>query len=524
MNKNIQIMKNIAVVLIMATSVVACKTGPDYERPSLNLPDGYKGASGSEVSRQYLDREWWRLFEDADLDLLCREALEGNLGLQAAMARVAQARASVAATRSGFYPVITGGASASRSGTPVQSVSADSDKLSEISSSLGQVSSLLGAVNTLAQGDIPSAGALSVGQSGSSGASSNISNSFRMPFDLSYEIDVWGRVQHSYEQTLAEAQSTMYDYEVVRQTLLADIARNYFNLRLLDTQQQILRQNLLLYEEQRQLTRQQYEAGLVNETNALQAEIQLEATRAQVADTDRQRANTEHAIAILVGRAPADFSLEEKPLEAALPVIPTGLPAELLCRRPDIASAEQSLMAACAGIGVAEAEFYPAIKLVGSAGLQSAKMEDVIDWQSRSWSIGPSISIPIFKGGQLKANLQQAKARYEESELSYRETILGAFQDVEDSMNDIIARTREYDARQKAVAAAREYLRLTKIQYESGIIDYLHVINAEQTLMSNELSETQLLNERLVATVLLIKAIGGGWQAEESPQEKIAAV
>ena len=234
-------------------------------------------------------------------------------------------------------------------------------------------------------------------QSDSSGASSNISNSFRIPFDLSYEIDVWGRVRRSYEQSRAEAQSTIYEYEVVRQTLLADIARNYFNLRLLDTQKQILHRNLSLYEEQALLTRQEFEAGLVSETDALQAEIQVESTRAQAADIDRQRANTEHAIAILVGCAPADFSLEEKPLEAALPVIPAGLPVELLCRRPDIAAAEQSLMAACAGIGVAEAEFYPTIKLTGSAGLQSAQLEDVIDWQSRSWSIGPSISIPIFQ-------------------------------------------------------------------------------------------------------------------------------
>lgn len=524
MNKNIQITKHLILALIVATSVVACKTGLDYERPALNLPEGYKSASDTEANQQNLDREWWRLFEDTDLDLLCQEALSGNLGLQGAMARVAQARASVASSRSGFYPVINGGASASRSGSPVQPVSAESDKLSEISSSLSKVSSLLGVVNTLAQGEIPSAGALSVSQSGSSGVSSNISNSFRIPFDLSYEIDIWGRVQRSYEQSRAEAQSTIYEYEVVRQTLLADIARNYFNLRLLDTQKQILHRNLSLYEEQAQLTRQEFEAGLASETDALQAEIQVESTRAQAADTDRQRANTEHAIAILAGRAPADFSIEEKPLEAALPVIPVGLPAELLCRRPDIAAAEQGLMAACAGIGVAEAEFYPTIKLVGSAGLQSAKIEDVIDWQSRSWSIGPSISIPIFRGGQLKANLQQAKARYEESELSYRETILGAFQDVEDSMNDITARTKEYEARKKAVTASREYLRLTRIQYESGIIDYFHVINAEQTLMSNELSETQILNERLTATVLLIKAIGGGWNLEEPLQTELAAL
>lgn len=521
MNKNVKIMLKCAVLIAAVTGVVACKTGPEYERPALDMPDGYKSMAEHESGQQEVDREWWRLFQDPELDRLCEHALEGNLGLKSAMARVAQARASVLSVKSGFYPVVTTGTSATRSGTPAQTISNDTDKLSEVSSALGQVTSLLGAANTVAQGKIPSTGAISSSQVSATGTgvSSNISNSFRIPFDLSYEIDIWGRVQHSYEQAQAEAQATVYEYEVVRQTLLADIARNYFTLRLLDTQQQILNQNLALYAEQAQLTRQQYDAGLVNETNALQAEIQLEATRAQAADTDRQRANTEHAIAILTGCAPADFSLAVKPLEAALPAIPTGLPAELLCRRPDIAAAEQSLMAACAGIGMAEAEFYPSIKLMGSAGLQSAKIEDVIDWQSRSWSIGPNISIPIFKGGQLKANLQQAKARYEESEIAYRETILGAFQDVEDSLTDIAARAAEYEARTKAVAAAREYLRLTKIQYESGMIDYLHVITAEQTLMSNELSEAQIINDRLAATVLLIKAIGGGWNVDGTSPE-----
>ena len=502
----------IAGVLAAAVSLTACKTGPDYERPSLDLPDGFKSAADSESGQPELTLDWWRLFQDPELDALCEEALQANLGLQAAMARVAQARASAASVKSGFYPVISMNPSAMRSGSQPQTTS-ESSSLSEVSSALGQVSSVLGTINTVAQGEIPSAGGLNASPAGTSAGVelSSTSNRFQVPFDLSYEIDLWGRLQRSYESARAQVQASAYEFEVVRQTLLADVARNYFSLRALDAQKEILDRNLVLYEEQATLTRKQYEAGLVNETNPLQAEIQLESTRAQATDTQRQRDDLEHAIAILLGRAPADVVLEARPLEATPPVLPAGLPADLLRRRPDIAAAEQNLAAASAEIGVAQAEFFPKVSLTGSAGFQSAELEDVLNWQSRTWSFGPSISLPIFKGGQLKANLEKAKARYDEMEAAYRDSVLGAFRDVEDSLTDIHARTEEGESRAKAVAAAREYLRLVQIQYDTGVFDYLNVIDAEQALLNNELSEIQVANERMIATVLLIKALGGGW-------------
>jgi multidrug efflux system outer membrane protein len=192
----------------------------------------------------------------------------------------------------------------------------------------------------------------------------------------------------------------------------------------------------------------------------------------------------------------------------------------LLRRRPDVAGAEQSLAAACAEIGVAKADFFPSVKLTGSAGFQSADINTVLDWSNRPWSIGPSISIPLFKGGQLRANLRKAKARYDELEAIYRNKVLSAFVDVEDSLTDLHWRADAAESQAKAVAAAREYLRLTQIEYQSGVTDYLHVINAEQTLLSNELSEAQILNQRMVSTVLLIKALGGGWDSQPAPTEK----
>jgi multidrug efflux system outer membrane protein len=503
----------ILLLLLMTSCIVSCKTGPDYERPSLDLPQDYKRATEIESEQPGLNLDWWRLFQDPDLNLLCEEAQETNYDLQAAIARLTQARASAASVKSGFYPVISMSPTASRSGSSAQTVTTKSGGLEEVSSTLGQVSTMLGAVTAIAQGDRPNVGSLRT-DTGAKISSSTTSNRFQVPFDLSYEIDFWGRVRRSYESAGAQVQASVYELELMRQTLLADVARNYFNLRALDAQLEILNRNLELYQEQATLTRKQYEVGLVNETNALQAEIQLEATYAQASDLRRQRADLEHAIAILLGKAPVEFTLEAHPRNTPPPVLPAGLPADLLSRRPDIAAAEQNLVAACAEIGVAQADFLPSIKLMGSAGVQSAKLEDLLDWRSKNWSFGPSISLPIFQGGKLKANLQKAQARYEELLAVYHNSILNAFKDVEDSLNDIHGRSEEAEAREKAVASAREYLRLVQIQYDTGIIDYLNVINAEQTLLNNELSEVQAVKERLISTVLLIKALGGGWDSE----------
>ena len=306
----------------------------------------------------------------------------------------------------------------------------------------------------------------------------------------------------------------------MRQTLLADLARNYFNLRSFDAQYEILARNLTLYEEQVELTQNQYKAGLTGETDLLQAQVTLESTRAQAADTQRQRTDLEHAIAILLGRAPSDFSLPVRPLAGTPPVIPAGLPSDLLRQRPDVAESEQNLAAACAQIGVAQADFYPTVRLTGSAGFQSADLKDILDWGGMTASFGPSVSLPIFKGGQLKANLEKARARCAELDALYRKQVLGAFADVEDSLTDLHMRADAADAQGKAVDAAREYLRLVQIQYQSGVTDYLHVVIAEKTLLNNELTEAQILNQRMVSSVLLIKAIGGGWEAgEPAPQE-----
>lgn len=508
----------IASLVLLSLVIVSCTTGPDYQRPELRTPDQFKSANGDAAAQSALRRDWWRLFNDSELDALVEEALRENQDLKAAMARVAQARASTASVKSAFFPVISMDPSATRSYTAAQgsSATAGSNRLSEAATVLNQVTTLVEQINSLATGTAATqgTGAGAASTSGSADTIAATTNRFQIPFDFSYEIDIWGRVRRQYESAQAQMRASAYDMEVVRQTLLADLARNYFNLRSFDAEHQILTRNLDLYQEQADLTQNQYSAGLINEVNVLQATIQLESMRVQIADNRRQRANTEHAIAVLLGRAPADCALDFRPLEGLPPVVPAGLPADLLRVRPDVAESEQNLIAASAEIGVAQADFYPSIRLTGSLGFQSADLGDALDWKSRTASFGPSISLPIFQGGQLQASLRKAKARYDEQEAVYRKTVLAAFGDVEDSLTDLHLRSEASEAQRKAVEAAREYLRLTLLQYQTGIIDYLNVVNAEQTLVSNELSEVQLLNQRMVSTVLLIKALGGGWDPQ----------
>ncbi len=510
-------------VLLFVLAAASCKTGPDYQRPELDMPASFKSASEDELAQPGLSQEWWRLFQDPELDALVEEALVANQDVKAAMARVEQSRASAASVKGSFFPVITSGFSASRSRTPGASTSSDSsDKLSEAITTVEKMSSIVDQISALAEGDTSGTGTTSstgtstslTSSSSEDGASKpSFSSGFQVPFDLSYEIDMWGRIRRSYESAQAQRMASAYDLELVRQTLLADLVKNYFNIRSLDSQVEIINKNLALYQEQADLTQWQYQSGLESETDALQARIQLESTRAQAADTNRQRTDLEHAIAILLGRAPSQFSLAARPLTTTPPTIPAGLPSDLLRRRPDVAEAEQNLVAACAEIGVAQADFFPTIKLTGSAGFQSSDIGEVLDWQNRYWSLGPSISLPIFKGGQLKASLQQAKARYDELEATYRTSVLGAFLDVEDSLTDLHQRAIQAESQTKASEAAREYLRLTQIEYKTGTSDYMQVVNAEQTVLSNELSDVDILYQRIASTILLIKAIGGGWEA-----------
>ena len=343
----------------------------------------------------------------------------------------------------------------------------------------------------------------------------DVSN-WTIPLDLSYEVDVWGRVRRSLEAARATAAATADDVGVVRLTIETDVAQYHYTIRALDAQIQILKETVTAYEEQVRLLSVQLRTGLVSGIVVSQAQAQLKATQAQLSNTARTRADTEHALAILCGRPAPSFTVASNPLqEVSPPVVPAGLPAQLLTRRPDVAEAEKNVAAANAQIGVATAEFYPRFMLTASAGFQSLNADMLFSWQSRVAQILPSVSIPIFQGGRLRANLDATKARYRQTVAVYIEQVLVAYGDVEDALTDLHSFSDQVASLRDAVAESRNYLRLAQVQYKEGLVDYLLVIDAERTLLANQLSLAQAVNFQMTASIHLIKALGGGWNPPE---------
>lgn len=489
-----RLLSPLAVALVgglLCLVVPSCTVGPNYQRPDQAMPTTFRSPT-TQAAAGVLGRDWWRLFGDPTLDQLIEDARQANTNVQAAMARVAQARAAARVTRSEFFPVITFQPSISRARTP----------------STGNPAFATTGTDTGGGGG--SGGSNSSAQRGAGGRT--VTN-VRLPFDLTYEVDIWGRVRRSYEASVAQARASVYDFEVVLQTLEADVAQNYFNIRFIDLQARIVAQTVESYRRQLDLTNKQFRAGLVGQTDMAQAESQLNSTLTQEVELRRQRLDAEHAIAVLLGRPPSEITVLVMPLDLEPPGVPQVLPAELLRRRPDVAEAEQNLVAANANVGVAIADFYPTLTLNAAAGFQSANLQSALNWEQRAWSIGPSLTAPIFEGGRLHASLEQARARYDELVATYRGTVLGALRDVEDSLTDLRLRAEAARVQELAVRSSREYLRLAQLQYQQGLVSYLTVIDAERTLLNNELSAAQILNQRLVSTVLLIKSMGGGWEA-----------
>ncbi len=470
-----------ATLSVLAATLASCALGPNYQRPPLDVPKAYKSAATQPSATPRLDLNWYRLFGDKALTELEESALQGSQDLKAAMARIAEARASSAAVRSQFFPTITFDPSLTRTDMPGNGYSTPRPKAQ---------------------------------------------TSYQIPFDLGYEIDIWGRVRRSFESSEATARASEIDAQVVRLTLLADVAVDYFTLRSLDAQDEIYTRNIDLYHREVDLTQTQFKTGITDRTAVLQAQVQLDSTLTQQAEIRRQRADQEHALAVLTGRPPSELSLKVKPLDLTPLEVPPGLPIDLLGRRPDVAEAEQNLRAANAQIGVAVTNFFPVVKLSGAAGFENndeAGLGQLLAWRNHFWSLGPTVSAPIFEGGLLTANLELAKARCIELQATYRGTVLTAFQNVEDALTDMHMQAEEARSQARAVANSREYLSLAMVQYQKGIMTYLQVIDAERTLLTNELTAAQVLNQQLAATVAMIKALGGGWDANAAPGQAAAS-
>jgi outer membrane protein, multidrug efflux system len=466
--------RHVVLPLFMTLSLLlaGCTVGPDYVRPVVEQPLSFKSQPTSDDA-PLIAPEWWQLYRDPDLDQLIASAHASNQTLRQAVARVDEARALARVAGSYLYPTIS--------------------------------------LDPTFQRERYSGNRRSTRTALRQGRPVTI-NDWLVPLDLTYEIDVWGRVRRSFESARAQATASAYDLGVVQLTIESDVAQFYYNLRALDAQVQILKETVVSYREQVRLLSAQLKSGLVSPIVVNQAQAQLQATLAQQRDIERARADQEHALAILCGRPAPSFTIAPNPLlEASPPVVPQSLPAQLLVRRPDVAEAEQNLVAANAQIGVATAAFYPTFTLTGAAGFESASASSIFDWRSAVASIAPRVSFPIFQGWRLTADLEATEARYRQTVAAYVNQVLVAYADVEDALTDLHALSDQVGNLREAVSASQNYLRLAQAQYKFGLVDYLIVIDAERTLLTNQLSLAQAVNLQMGASIRLIKALGGGW-------------
>ncbi|HXO40334.1 MAG TPA: efflux transporter outer membrane subunit, partial [Thermoanaerobaculia bacterium] len=355
------------------------------------------------------------------------------------------------------------------------------------------------------------------GTPGTSTSAGSTVSIYQVPVDVSYEVDVWGKVRRLIESSVATAQASAGDLETIRLSLQAELAVDYFELHGLDAQQLLLSTTADAYRKALDLTTNRYNQGVASGVDVAQAQTQLETTRAQAIDLGVQRSQLEHAIAVLTGKAPSELTISQAPVGVQPPAVPLALPSELLERRPDIAANERRMAAANAQVGVQVAAYYPTISLTASGGFESTSLADLFSWPSRFWSLGASAVETLFNGGTRRAATEQARANYDAAVAAYRQTVLTAFQDVEDNLSALRVLDAEAAQQQIAVTAAERSLALSNYRYQGGITTYLEVITAQAAALANERTAVDILTRRMTAAVNLVKALGGGWRESDLP-------
>ncbi|TMH83707.1 MAG: efflux transporter outer membrane subunit [Betaproteobacteria bacterium] len=466
-------MKRGAAILAIAL-FGGCAVGPDYVRPDAEVPQAYKEAGAWKLAQPQDEASrgrWWEIFKDPQLDALLEQVEISNQNVLASEAQFRRARSLLAASRAGYFPTVAADASITRSRSPT---------------------GLVGGTT---------AGRIITNRSAS--------------LDAGWELDLWGRVRRTVESNEANAQASAADLAAARLSAQAALASNYFLLRVLDAQKQILDENVGALQRSLDLTKNRYAAGVAAKVDLVQAETQLKSTLADAVDTGVQRAQLEHAIAVLIGKPPAAFSLPPTALAVTMPAIPPAVPSALLERRPDIAAAERTVAAANAQIGVAKAAYFPALSLSGSLGSRAADASQWFTAPSRFWSIGPALSLPLFDAGLRRAQTDQAIAAYDATVAEYRQAVLTGFQEVEDNLAALRILEEEAKVQEDAVRAARESVILTTNQYKAGTVSFLNVAVVQASQLNNERTAMGILGRRLVAAVTLVKALGGGWSAAE---------
>ena len=469
----------ISAALWFAVSVSACSFAPPYRTPDSAPATGAYKESGEWKTAEPADARirgtWWAVFQDSRLDALEAQVGDANQDLKAAYARLLQARAATRMARADLFPTLSVGSSATRSRTSVNSPK------------------------------FP-AGAAPVG------------NNFDLEADLSYEIDVWGRVRNAIASARATQQASAADLATLDLAIHAELATDYFTLRSQDTQRQLLDETVSDYTKALKLTQNLYSGGAAALTDVAQAQAQLETARTQASDLQLQRAQSEHAIAVLLGQNPSAFHLDANPLAAAIapPPIDPGLPSSLLERRPDVAAAERRTAAANAQIGVARAAYFPVFSLGAAAGFDSTSASNWLTAPSRLWSLGPAAgALTVFDAGRHRAQTAQAKAAYDEQVAEYRRTVLIAYQEVEDNLAALRQLQRESVSEAAAVSATATALQQAQYRYKAGLVTYLEVSAAENTSLQAQLASLTIQVRRMNASVLLVKALGGDWRNTE---------
>ncbi|MSQ20267.1 MAG: efflux transporter outer membrane subunit [Betaproteobacteria bacterium] len=451
--------------LISACSVV----GPDYVKPTAPVPTAYRPGWKEARPADGIPRgAWWSIFTDPQLDTLASRIEVSNQTLRIAEARFRQAQAVTAQARAGWYPSVGADASASRSG---------------------------------------------VRSSFSTGATTT----YHLGTDALWEPDLWGKVRRTVEAATATEQASVAEVESARLSAEAALAQNYFLLRVIDAQRELLVNTVEAFQRSLDLTHNRYESGVAAKVDVVQADVQLKGAQAQLIDVGIDRARFEHAIALLVGEPASSLSIPPAPLIAKHISFPLGLPSELLERRPDIAAQERSIAAANARIGVAQAAFYPSLSLSGSLGFRNSLLGDLISVPSRVWALGAGLAQTLFDGGARKAVSQQAIAAYDSEVALYRQTVLAAFREVEDQLATLRILEEEAKVQDELVRAARHATELVTNQYRAGVVSFLNVINAQTTALNAERTALNLEGRRLIAAVLLVKALGGGWTTNGQP-------
>lgn len=464
-----------ALTLLAAAALTACTTlGPNYQAPASSAPASYRAPSMAGVE---LQRDWWLMFNDAQLDKLESQALQASPTLAAAAARLERARASLGATRAKDVPQIDLGASAGGLRT----------------SAKGATTPVIGGQPVVFESD-----------------------TFGLQASLSWELDLWGRLKRETEAAQAQLDASSLDAAAARVSLTADVASAYWQWRALADEAQVLERARQSRATALKVVQTRFDAGAASSQELERARADLAAAEADQSDLPRRQAQAINLIAALTGQAAADLQLQAAPLPAP-PTVRAGLPSELLQRRPDLAQSLALLHASTAQIGIAEAAFYPSIRLTGSFGTSSKELGDLLSAPARLYNVGPSVSLPLFDGGRNKANLANAKAQVDESLASFRGRMLQALREVDDALAELQGRNQTEAAQLRALHAAAQALNVARDRYAKGAAGYLEVTDAERTPLATERALAQLRAAQWAATAQLVKALGGGWSASSAP-------